>query len=451
MFHADRTGGTPAIRSCLALPNSDLGASGLIRISGIRIWGFPAGRRASLPQYVHRAVPLNFAHHSAGHLPFRLHSRKTTAVERPQVSVILPTVNEALNLPLVVPRIATAMNGRAFEILVIDDNSKDDTPRVCAELASRFPLSLHVRQEPRDGLSGAVLDGIARAGGQTLVVMDADLQHPPEKLPELLDPLERGEADFVLGSRYVPGGSMQESWSMIRRLTSRVATLLARPFSGATHDPMSGFFALRRATYDQAERLTPMGYKVGLELMCKCRVRAVREVPIHFSTRTHGESKLTLQQQFRYLEHLSRLYDFCYPRASPMLKFLIATAVGWLVALGPYLVLVGQNVGPVAAPALAYLLAIGATAVFHLRYVRAQREFLVSRHPWLDFAMISLAELAACAVSAYWLTGHAARVSTLELFVITFGCATLARYVLRKELMQDVRGLRRDLRKEELL
>src|SRR5206468_3644663 len=144
------------------------------------------------------------------------------------------------------------------------------------------------------------------------------------------------EADFVLGSRYVPGGSMQESWGPLRRFNSRIATLLARPFAGRTHDPMSGFFALRRSTYERAERLTPMGYKVGLELMCKCRVKNVREVPIHFSARARGQSKLTLTQQFRYLEHLSRLYDFYYPRASPILKFLIATACGWLIAFGPY-------------------------------------------------------------------------------------------------------------------
>lgn len=371
------------------------------------------------------------------------------SVDDPQISIILPTLNEAANLPVVIPRIVAALAGRVIEILIIDDASTDDTPRVCAELAAKYPIALHVRSQPRDGLSGAVLHGMSRARGRILVTMDADLQHPPEKLPELIAPLERGEADFVVGSRYVPGGSTQESWGPLRRINSRVATLLARPFAGRTHDPMSGFFALRRETYEQAERLTPLGYKVGLELMCKCRVRNVREIPIHFSARAHGESKLTLAQQFKYLEHLSRLYDFYYPRAAPILKFLIATACGWLVGFGPYLAMVAREMNPVASTSLAYLLAIATTAVFHFRYVRTQREFIIARHPWLDFLFISLAEWTSCAICALWLTNRVPHLRPLELFVLPFGFATMVRYILRKELMQDIRGLRRDLRKEE--
>src|SRR5262249_17926892 len=147
--------------------------------------------------------------------------------------------------------------------------------------------------------------------GTYLVVMDADLQHPPEKLPDLLAPLEnRNGTDFVLGSRNVAGGSTGERWGTFRKINSEVATLLARPFAGRTRDPMSGFFAMRRETLDAAQRLTPLGYKIGLELMCKCRVQHVKEVPIHFAERTRGQSKLSLREQFRYLEHLSRLYDF---------------------------------------------------------------------------------------------------------------------------------------------
>ena len=139
---------------------------------------------------------------------------------------------------------------------------------------------------------------------------------------------------------------------------------------------MSGFFALRRSAPMSRlkNELTPMGYKVGLELMCKCRRGSVREVPIHFDTRSHGESKLTLREQFRYLEHLSRLYDFYYPRASPMLKFLIATGLSWLVAFAVYVPLVplfAPRRGRLLVPALTYPIAILTTAVFHFRYVRA--------------------------------------------------------------------------------
>jgi dolichol-phosphate mannosyltransferase len=370
----------------------------------------------------------------------------------------VPALNEAANLPELLRRIDSAMAGnwgRRYEVLVIDDNSADGTPAVCADLAREYPLSLHVRTSPHGGLSGAVLYGMSLARGEILAVMDADLQHPPERLPDLLAPLTGNNASaplFVLGSRYVPGGSMAEQWGLRRRFNSRVATLLARPFAGRTRDPMSGFFAMRRQTYASGRHLTPLGYKVGLELMCKCRVGAVREVPIHFDVRSHGQSKLTLKEQFRYLEHLSRLYDFHYPHASPIAKFLIATGISWLVAFGSYLLLLPlfPHTYRVAALVVAYPAAIGITAVFHARYVRTQREFLVSPRPWLSFWLISAAEWAACAAAAAWVAWRVHNDSVLEAFVMTFGFATLVRYILRKELLLDIRGLRRDPRRDEV-
>ncbi len=172
----------------------------------------------------------------------------------PHLSIIIPALNEAENLPLLVPRIAEAVKGRSCEILIIDDNSKDKTPEACAELARQFPVRLVVRPIPKDGLSGAVLEGMKIARGEYLLVMDADLQHPPEKIDELLSLLEKNESDFSLGSRYIPGGGTHEKWSLFRQLNSRIATILASPFAGQTHDPMSGFFALRRSTYESAQR-----------------------------------------------------------------------------------------------------------------------------------------------------------------------------------------------------
>jgi dolichol-phosphate mannosyltransferase len=376
--------------------------------------------------------------------------------DSPDISILVPTLNEAANLPELLRRTDAALAGRAYEVIVIDDQSTDDTPAVVADLAGRYPVRLHVRPTAYGGLSGAVLEGMRLARGRVFVVMDADLQHPPEKVPALVAAVDGANgaaapaADFALGSRYVAGGSMAERWGPLRRLISRVATLLARPFAGDTRDPMSGFFALRRETYERARRLTPLGYKVGLELMCKCRVASVREVPIHFDSRAHGRSKLTLAQQFRYLEHLSRLYDFCFPRASPVVKFLIATACGWLVGLGAYALLIARGMPPRWAVPASYLGAIATTAVFHLRYVRTQREFLVTRTPWRDFVLVAAGELVAGALTAAWMGWRAPQLHPLEVFVISYGAATVARYILRKELMQDIRGLRKDLRREEL-
>jgi len=370
---------------------------------------------------------------------------------QPDISLIIPTLNEAENLPALVARIAAALKGRRYEILLVDDNSKDNTPQVAAELAQAHPLKLLVRHVPKDGLGGAVLHGMQQARGRYLVVMDADLQHPPEKLPELLAPLEQNNGtDFVLGSRHVPGASTGEKWGVLRKINSEVATLLARPFAGHARDPMSGFFALRRETFEHADRLTPLGYKIGLELMCKCRVREIKEIPIHFAERTRGESKLSLREQFRYLEHLSRLYDFCYPRLSPIAKFLIVLGISFFVSLGMYEFLLLEGTGPMLAPIFAYPAAILVTAVFHRRYIRTQREFIVETRPWVDFLFVALAEWATCILTSYWLARHAHGASALEIYVICFGLATFTRYALRKELMQDVRGLRREIRREEI-
>jgi dolichol-phosphate mannosyltransferase len=370
----------------------------------------------------------------------------------PQVSIIVPALNEASNLAPLAEQIDAALRDRegGYEVLIVDDNSQDQTPAVAEELSRKFPVRLIVRQQPKNGLSGAVLCGMEQARGEYLVVMDADLQHPPGKLPELLASLENDDADFALGSRYMPGGSTGEKWGVFRKINSRIATLLARPFAGRVTDPMSGFFALKRQTYENAQRLTPLGYKIALELMCKSRVQRVGEIPIHFTERTRGESKLTLKEQFRYLEHLSRLYDFTFPRASPVAKFLIVLVISWLLGLLVFLGLRSIGLGAIASVVIAYVLAIGVTAGFHLRYVRAQREFLPRPSPWIDFALISLAELVTCALAAMWMGARVEMPTWADQFVIPFGVATVVRYILRKELLQDVRGLRTEARRDEL-
>ncbi len=367
----------------------------------------------------------------------------------PILSIIVPPLNQAHNLPALPERNNLAIGATPYEILIIDDKSRDNTPQVCDELSRKYPLRLIVRENPTNGLSGAVLHGIAQSRGQRIVVMDADLQHPPEKIPELLAALDSG-ADFALGSRYIPGGSTGQQWGLFRKLNSWVATVLARPFAGRVNDPMSGFFALDRATFDRAERLTPLGYKIALELICKCRVKQVREVPIHFAERTAGESKLSLKQQFRYLEHLSRLYDFTYPRLSPMTKFSVATGIAWIIGLALFLAFYHFGLAGSLATTLAYAGTILATAVFHARYVRTQREFLFRQRPWLDFVVSSLAELVACSTIAIYIDFRVQSPTRLELFLLPFLAALFVRYILRKEFLLDIRGLRRDLRKEEL-
>lgn len=200
----------------------------------------------------------------------------------------------------------------SLELLIVDDDSRDGTEELLLKLQLPW-VELIVRKQDR-GLSQAVLAGLARARGRQLVVMDADSSHPPEAIVPMLAAIADG-AELVVGSRYIAGGTTADDWGLFRYLNSRIATLLARPLTSLT-DPMSGFFALPRTVFQRAEKPNPLGYKIGLELLVRCRCQDVREIPIHFSNRTHGESKLTIEQQLLYLRHLARLYRFKFGPAA---------------------------------------------------------------------------------------------------------------------------------------
>ena len=241
------------------------------------------------------------------------------------VSVVVPTYRERDNLAELTERLFSSLKeaGLQGELIIVDDDSQDGTIDICRSLAEHFPVRLITRIGER-GLATAVIRGLQEAQGECLVVMDADLSHPPEAVPELLRPLQTQQADFVIGSRYVPGGSLDESWGLFRRLNSRVAGWLARGLTTA-RDPMAGFFSLHRRHLTNLNGLNPCGYKIGLEIMVRCGLSRIVEVPIHFTDRTRGESKLSLKEQGLYLKHLARLYAFRFPEA---VRFSTFTAVG---------------------------------------------------------------------------------------------------------------------------
>jgi dolichol-phosphate mannosyltransferase len=249
----------------------------------------------------------------------------------PSVSVIVPTYQEVDNIPLLVDRIAQVReeHNLDLELLIMDDDSGDGTEEVVDGLGKSW-VRLVVRKDNR-GLSPAVVDGMRLAKNDVLVCMDADLSHPPEVIPDLLEALTQ-DYDFAIGSRYVEEGSTDESWSFFRRLNSRVATLLALPLT-RVKDPLSGFFALRRELFESAHALNPIGYKIGLELIVKTGSEFIKEVPIHFSERKLGESKLTFAEQVRYLQHLKRLFIYSYGNGAYLLLFVLVAVLGAVVNL----------------------------------------------------------------------------------------------------------------------
>jgi dolichol-phosphate mannosyltransferase len=254
-------------------------------------------------------------------------------MSKTSISVVIPTYCEAENLALLIPQIFSVFREADLrgEIIVVDDNSPDNTREVIAALAQEIDVKLLVRTNER-GLSSAVVHGMKRSSGDIIIVMDADLSHPPESIPSLVSNLRTDNYDFVIGSRYVPGGSTDDNWGIFRWLNSRIATLLAYPLTTAK-DPMAGFFGLRRETFLQAERLDPIGYKIGLELIVKCGCKSVKEVPIHFRDRVYGQSKLNIKEQLNYLRHLKRLYEFKLGRLAKPMQFVAIGASGAVVDL----------------------------------------------------------------------------------------------------------------------
>ena len=250
-----------------------------------------------------------------------LASERLSNAKQYSVSVVVPTYHEVQNLrPLVMRISSTIANARRpYEIIIVDDDSGDGTDEVVRELKDRgYPIRLITRIGER-GLSSAVIRGFSEANGETLVCMDADLSHPPEAIPTMLDCLDEPGVDLVLGSRYVLGGSTDEQWGVLRWINSKIATALARPLT-SVKDPMSGFFSIPRTVYESAAPLDPVGYKIAVELIVKCNCSEIREIPIHFTKRRFGKSKLSLRERLNYLRHLNRLLRYKYHNFSTSVR-----------------------------------------------------------------------------------------------------------------------------------
>ncbi len=247
------------------------------------------------------------------------------------VSVIVPTFREVENIPHVLARMDALRREHdiTLEVIFADDNSQDGSREAVEQSGFDWARILVRTEDP--GLSAAVIDGFKEAKYPILICMDCDLSHPPEKIPQMVLALSAGQ-EFVIGSRYVPGGSTDDDWGLFRWLNSRIATLLARPLT-SIKDPMSGFFAMRKADFEAAIDLNPAGYKIALELIVKCGFTNTAEIPIQFTDRVHGESKLTLKEQLKYIQHLRRLYIHRFANAMYFLQFLVVGASGVVVNL----------------------------------------------------------------------------------------------------------------------
>lgn len=241
------------------------------------------------------------------------------------ISIIIPTYNERGNLEELLRRIDSSIRRISdYEVIIVDDNSPDDTASLAISLSKQFPVRVILRSR-KSGLSSAVIDGFRAAKGELLCVMDADLQHPPELLPEMIR--RAREHDIVIASRYVRGGSV-EDWGFFRKLISKGSIALARlliPRVRGIMDTSSGYFLVRKDCLNLDE-LNPRGFKILLEVLVKSNCKSICEVPYSFGLRKSGESKLGLKAILSYCLHLIEL-------SSPLLKFAIVGAIGTLVNL----------------------------------------------------------------------------------------------------------------------
>ncbi|HEV3100514.1 MAG TPA: polyprenol monophosphomannose synthase [Candidatus Udaeobacter sp.] len=207
------------------------------------------------------------------------------------ISIIVPTLNEEENIvPLVSEITACAVPFR--EILFVDDHSTDATRDKIHALAGSWPIRLIEQDGAGPGLAGAIMSGARAAQAEILLVMDADLSHPADRIKDLVAPLFADTADLVVGSRYVKGGSTP-GWPVWRRVVSRTGAVLAYPLTGL-HDSMCGFFAIGRSRLLELAPQTS-GFKIVFETMVRARgTLRVREIPIVFRERVRGKSKMSL-------------------------------------------------------------------------------------------------------------------------------------------------------------
>ena len=278
-----------------------------------------------------------------------------------KVTIVVPTFNERDNIAPLLERLERVLPAEDVEVLFVDD-SADDTPQVIREVAADSGLPVWLLHRPPDqrrgGLGGAVVAGLKATSADWVLVMDADLQHPPETVPALLGAAAGGGTDVVVASRYTAGGSAGGLANGSRRLVSSGAGTLARVLfprrmAGCT-DPMSGFFIVRRAAVD-LDRLRPDGFKVLLEILARGPRMRLGEVPFSFASRVAGESKAGLQQGLVYLRHLLSLR---LGRLSRLSAFLAVGATGVLVNLAVMAALLSAGMNHLLATVVATPVAI---------------------------------------------------------------------------------------------
>jgi len=247
------------------------------------------------------------------------------------LSIIIPTYNEADNIVPLLAQVFQVLKDNDIdgEVIIVDDDSPDRTWDLATGYMDRYDDLQVIRRTKDRGLSTAVLCGFGVASSPRILVMDADLSHPPSVIPKLYKALD--QADVAVGSRYVKGGGVK-NWPLKRRIVSKGATLIARILT-KVKDPMSGFFALRKEVLEGDTELDPKGYKILLEVLVKGRYENVEEVPFVFEDRRAGDSKLSAGVCTDYVSHVWSLLKVSPSTSAQLARFCVVGGIGILVNL----------------------------------------------------------------------------------------------------------------------
>jgi Glycosyltransferases involved in cell wall biogenesis len=316
------------------------------------------------------------------------------------LSIVIPTFNECDNVRTITAKIVDVLAGcgDSYEILFVDD-SRDDTPALLAAMAEKYPFVKFIHRTDERGLASAVVKGFSLSTGKYIVVMDADLQHPPELLPIILKRLAR--AEVVIPSRFIDGGS-DGGLNLFRKLVSWTARMIGRlsiKRLRAISDCTSGYFGLHRSVIATAN-LDPVGWKILMEVLVKGDYHTVHEVPYTFAARDSGSSKMTWKDQYDYLRHITRLARQ-NPEDARFFTFCLVGAAGVpvnLLGLTAFLNLFGVGVA-FASAAASFL------AMVHNFLWNDSITWRVQRRPkrwrrWLQFLQFALVSTLGIVITA---------------------------------------------------
>jgi len=245
------------------------------------------------------------------------------------LSVVIPTFNESYGISKILRSLHSSLTELQikFEIILVDDDSPDNTWEIAAELLEEIPELTVIRRVGAKGLATAVICGWQYSNGRLLGVMDGDGQHPVEVVKDLFTVFSDKNNEVAIASRYLPHGGIKK-WSLSRRLLSRGAQTLGQLLLpgaiGTINDPMSGFFIVKRSIITKTE-LDPVGYKILLEILARSQANKIQEVPYVFLERSSGKSKVAISHYSSYLRHLLRLR--IQPlRSRALVRYLLVTA-----------------------------------------------------------------------------------------------------------------------------